>query len=61
MPTPEVRPPGEDLNLLVHVEYADTMAIAIARKKQLKGSSRKKKLALIEANNSTWRDLTPDI
>jgi predicted GIY-YIG superfamily endonuclease len=33
------------------------MAAAIAREKQIKGGSRQKKLALIEAMNPTWRDL----
>jgi len=38
-----------------------SMIEAIAREKQIKGGSRKKKLALIEAMNPTWRDLYPDI
>jgi putative endonuclease len=33
------------------------MLDAIAREKQLKGGSRKKKIALIEAMNASWRDL----
>jgi len=33
---------------------------AIAREKQLKGWRREKKLALIEAENPTWRDLSHD-
>jgi len=33
------------------------MLNAIAREEQLKAGSRKRKLALIEAANSTWRDL----
>ncbi len=31
------------------------------REKQIKGGSRKKKLALIEAANPLWRDLYPEI
>jgi predicted GIY-YIG superfamily endonuclease len=33
------------------------MLDAIAREKQIKAGSRKRKLALIEALNPTWRDL----
>jgi len=34
---------------------------AIAREKQIKAGSRKKKLALIEATNPGWRDLYEDL
>ena len=37
------------------------MEYAIAREKQLKGGSRKRKLALIEAANPLWRDLFAEI
>jgi len=37
------------------------MMDAIAREKQIKGGSRKKKLALIEALNPTWRDLYEEL
>jgi len=47
--------------LLVWFDLADTMTAAITREKQLKGGSRSKKLALIEAQNSEWRDLYCDI
>ena len=47
--------------LLVWFELHSTMEYAIAREKQLKGGSRKKKLALIEASNPLWRDLYPEI
>ena len=40
---------------------ADTMDVAIAREKQIKGGSRAKKLALIEDMNPDWRDLYADI
>jgi putative endonuclease len=43
--------------LLVWYEPHDEMAAAIAREKQIKGGSRRKKLALIEATNPAWRDL----
>jgi putative endonuclease len=47
--------------LLVWFELHATMEYAIAREKQLKGGSRKKKLALIEGGNPQWRDLFAEI
>ena len=47
--------------MLVWFERHDTMEAAIAREKQIKAGNRKKKLALIEAENPTWRDLFEDI
>jgi putative endonuclease len=47
--------------VLVWYEVHDTMTAAIAREKQIKGGSRGKKLALIETNNPTWRDLFAEI
>ena len=47
--------------LLVWFELHSTMDHAIMREKQIKGGSRKKKLALIEAANPLWRDLYPEI
>lgn len=46
---------------LVYYELLDDMPGAIAREKQIKGGSRKKKLALIESLNSAWRDLYGDL
>lgn len=46
--------------LLVWCEPHSTMLEAIAREKQVKGGSRTKKLALIEAANPTWPDLYED-
>jgi putative endonuclease len=43
--------------LLVWYEPHDDMSAAIAREKQIKGGSRRKKLALIESTNPAWRDL----
>ena len=42
---------------------AELLAIAdaVAREKQIKGGSRAKKLALIEAMNPEWNDLFPEI
>lgn len=50
-----------DCKMLVWFEMADTMDVAISHEKQIKGGSRAKKLALIEAMNPEWRDLYPDI
>ena len=46
---------------LVWLERHDVMTDAIAREKQIKGGSRAKKLALIEAINPRWRDLYDDL
>jgi putative endonuclease len=43
--------------LLVYYEYYDAIADAIAREKQIKAGSRKKKLFLIESMNAGWADL----
>jgi putative endonuclease len=48
-------------NLLVWYEIHSTMEFAILREKQLKGGSRKRKLAQIEAANPLWRDLFDEI
>jgi putative endonuclease len=42
---------------LVWYELHDEMLWAIAREKQIKAGSRRKKLALIEATNPAWTDL----
>lgn len=46
---------------LVWFEIHATMEYAILREKQIKGGSRAKKLALIEADNPQWRDLFAEI
>jgi putative endonuclease len=46
---------------LVYFELHDTMVDAIAREKQIKAGSRRKKLELIEAANPAWRDLYDEI
>jgi predicted GIY-YIG superfamily endonuclease len=43
--------------MLVWYEPYERMDEAIAREKQIKGGSRAKKLALIEAMNPQWKDL----
>jgi putative endonuclease len=47
--------------LLVWYEAHDAMESAIVREKQIKGGSRARKLALIEAMNPQWRDLYDEI
>ncbi len=46
---------------LVYYEVYEDMPTAIAREKQLKGGSRKKKILLIEGLNPKWEDLFPSI
>ena len=47
--------------LLVWYELHAAMEYAITREKQIKGGSRKRKLALIEAFNPRWQDLFESI
>jgi putative endonuclease len=47
--------------LLVWYEIHEEMLPAIAREKQIKAGSRRKKLALIEAMNPEWNDLWESI
>jgi putative endonuclease len=49
------------VNRLVYFELADTPEAAIAREKQLKGWVRRRKVALIEAENPEWDDLSDKI
>jgi putative endonuclease len=44
-------------NRLVYFESFDDVRKAIDREKQLKGWSRRKKIALIESVNPRWQDL----
>ncbi|HEU5231717.1 MAG TPA: GIY-YIG nuclease family protein [Terriglobales bacterium] len=43
---------------LVYYERYDYIQAAIGREKQLKGITRKKKIALIESMNPRWQDLS---
>ncbi len=43
---------------LVYYEVTDDAIGAITREKQIKGWTHARKVALIEANNPGWRDLT---
>lgn len=45
------------ISMLVYFEVCDEMVSAIAREKSLKGITRAKKIALIEATNPNWEDL----
>ncbi len=50
-----------NLNKLVHYEIFTNIEEAIAREKQIKGGSRKKKIELIEKDNPEWKDLSDDL
>ena len=45
----------------MYVESCEDVRDAIAREKQLKGGSRKKKIDLIVADNSEWNDLADSL
>jgi putative endonuclease len=45
----------------VYFEFYTDIRDAIAREKQIKAGSRKKKVELIESMNPEWRDLFDDI
>jgi predicted GIY-YIG superfamily endonuclease len=47
--------------MLVWYEFYPDMPSAIAREKQIKAGSRRRKLALIETFNPNWRDLYEDL
>jgi putative endonuclease len=47
------------IHRLVHVETARNARDAIAREKQIKRWTRRKKVALIEETNPTWDELSP--
>lgn len=47
--------------MLVFYEIHETMESAILREKALKGSSRKRKVNLIQKQNFLWKDLYNDI
>jgi len=46
---------------LIYYEIADNIESAIAREKQIKGGSRKKKIDLIMSMNPTFKDLYPEL
>ena len=49
-----------NITKLVYFEETNDVNVAIQREKQLKGWLRKKKIALIESVNPSWRDLSED-
>ena len=49
-----------NINRLVYYEVCGEIWAAIAREKQIKSWSRKKKIALIESVNRDWKDLSAD-
>ena len=49
-----------NINKLVYYEVFDNPNEAIAREKQIKAGSRKKKVDLINRYNPKWRDLSED-
>jgi len=46
---------------LVYFEEHSTALDAIAREKQIKAGSRRKKIELIESTNPEWKDLAPHV
>jgi putative endonuclease len=47
-----------NIERLVYFEITEDVNTAISREKQIKGWLRRKKVALIEAANPTWNDLS---
>ncbi len=50
-----------NITKLVYFEIGDDYDAVLAREKQIKAGSRKKKIKLIETNNKAWRDLYDDL
>ena len=48
------------IDRLVYFQETNDIAAAIAAEKQIKGLLRLKKIALIEEENPTWRDLSAE-
>ncbi len=46
---------------LVYYEVFDDVRDAVAREKQIKGGSRRKKIDLVNSMNSEWRDLYDEL
>lgn len=47
-----------NITKLIYFEETNDVQVALAREKQIKGWLRSKKIALIEAENPEWRDLS---
>jgi putative endonuclease len=50
-----------NVNKLVYYEVGDNVHAALAREKQIKGGSRKKKIDLVDSFNPEWKDLFDEI
>ena len=50
-----------NIRKLVYYEVTDNVSSALAREKQIKGGSRKKKIDLVNSMNPQWRDLYEEI
>jgi putative endonuclease len=50
-----------NINQLIYYEQTEDVYSAIAREKQLKGWTRKKKIQLIEKENTDWLDLYDEL
>ena len=50
-----------NVDKLVYYEEYDDIKIAIAREKQIKAGSRKKKIELVESVNPEWKDLAKEM
>jgi len=51
----------KNCTILVYYEEHNTMEEAILREKQIKGGSRKKRLALVEQINPNWKNLCEEV
>jgi putative endonuclease len=50
-----------NVNKLVYYEAGDNVNAALAREKQIKGGSRKKKIDLVNSVNPEWKDLFDEL
>ena len=50
-----------NIQKLVYYEIGEDVSAVIAREKQIKGGSRKKKMELINEKNAAWKDLYEEI
>jgi putative endonuclease len=50
-----------NINKLVYYEVGNDVNAALAREKQIKGGSRKKKIDLVNSVNPEWKDLFDEI
>jgi putative endonuclease len=50
-----------NISKLVYYEVGDNVHAALAREKQIKGGSRKKKMDLVNSVNPEWKDLFDEI